>query len=270
MKRLIIVAALLLSFGFSGFCFAPHVDSLKIAALDSLAGRYVESLMFETVAVKESECAFMIESIADSTARTHLANKLYNLYRESPVMGDEEVAIFIWDQWFHNAKLRVIAQNDRTEEEEFVDRDIFAEFNRPTMIGEYAPVVKGRSSCGFKVRMPSKTKASVLFFYDTECGKCKVESKILPQVLENTPVKIVFYAFYTGGNRIAWKQWKQSFRVKNSKVKVVHLWDPEVDSDYLRLYGVIATPKLFVVTSGGQVLGRRLEVDNLTQLLDLL
>ena len=70
-------------------------------------------------------------------------------------------------------------------------------------------------------------------------------------------------------SRKAWRQFRCSFKVKNPLVKVVHLWDPEIDSDYLRLYGVISTPKLYMVSSRGEIIGRRLEVENLHEMFGL-
>ena len=55
--------------------------------------------------------------------------------------------------------------------------------------------------------------------------------------------------------------------MKNPNLKIVHCWDPAVGSDYLRLYGVISTPRMYMVAPEGSVIGRRLEVESLQQLL---
>lgn len=245
-------------------------DSLQLCALDSLVDTYANSLFLESAAVKEAECNFMIESVADSAARTRVANRLYNHYHDSALMGDEEVAIFLWDNWFYNAKLRVIPSGGRSEEEEFYDRQLFADLNRPTLLGEKAPQLVAKAPNGARVKLPSAGEVSVLFFYDTDCGKCKLESAVLPKALESSKEKLVFYAFYTGSDRKAWKKWRQSFKLDNNNIKVLHVWDPHFGSDFLRLYGVISTPKLYVVNSEGRIFGRRLEVENLGGVLDLL
>jgi hypothetical protein len=97
-----------------------------------------------------------------------------------------------------------------------------------------------------------------------------VEAKVLPSVLEQSvdfPVTLV--AFYSGQSRKDWREFRRSFKVANRNLKIVHCWDPSVDSDYLRLYGVISTPKMYMVAPEGSIIGRRLEVESLQQLLPL-
>ena len=50
-------------------------------------------------------------------------------------------------------------------------------------------------------------------------------------------------------------------------MKVTHLWDPEIDSDYQKQYGVIITPRIFIVEPQGSIIGRRLELDSMVELL---
>ena len=42
-----------------------------------------------------------------------------------------------------------------------------------------------------------------------------------------------------------------------------------MDSDYQKIYGVVATPKLFFILDDGEIFGRRLEVDNLQQIISI-
>lgn len=266
MKKLLIALSLFL------FCFSAkaQVDSTKLHILDTHLDKYVDGMLFETTAVKEKECDFLIESVTDTLLRSHIANHLYSHYRKSRLMGDEGVALYLWDKWFKDGPLKTTAENGGNDQEEFYDRMLFADFNRSTMIGEQAPELLARNKHGWKIAMPRGGFPSILYFYDTECAKCKLESVLLPVVLKDCKKKVYLFAFYTGSNKKAWRKWRCSFKVKNRNVKIVHLWDPEVDTDYLRLYGVTSTPKLYVTTAEGKIIGRRLEVENLQEILDLL
>ena len=42
-----------------------------------------------------------------------------------------------------------------------------------------------------------------------------------------------------------------------------------MESDYLSLYGVISTPKLYMTAPDGRIIGRRLEPESLAQLLPI-
>jgi hypothetical protein len=47
---------------------------------------------------------------------------------------------------------------------------------------------------------------------------------------------------------------------------MVHLWDPEVESDFQRKYGVLQTPRMFLVGPDGTVVGRGLDTPALQML----
>ena len=145
---------------------------------------------------------------------------------------------------------------------------MFCNLNRNSLLGMDAPVLAARKHCGGRMSVPVPGATTLIWFYDTACSKCKVESKVLPGVLEKAvdfPVTLV--AFYTGQSRKEWREFRRTFKVNSPNVKLLHCWDPEVDSDYLRLYGVVSTPKMYMVAPEGSIIGRRLEVESLQSLL---
>ena len=48
---------------------------------------------------------------------------------------------------------------------------------------------------------------------------------------------------------------------------MIHLWDPDSESTLLIDYGIFSTPKVFVAMEDGEIIGRRLEMDNLLQII---
>ena len=246
------------------FCgLGLHAQQVPTGALlDSLVLKYVEAIQPESVETKQGECDFLIGSVRDSLMRRQIAVSLFNYYREAPVMGDEAVAIYVFDKWFASGKMSFPGEFEK------LDAEMFCNMNRNTLLGMDAPVLKARKPCGGKLTVPVKGGTTLLWFYDTACSKCRVEAKVLPSVLEQSvdfPVTLV--AFYSGQSRKDWREFRRSFKVDNRLVRVVHCWDPQVESDYLRLYGVISTPKMYMVAPEGSIIGRRLEVESLQQLL---
>lgn len=232
--------------------------------LDSLMDVYVRSIRTESEEAKSGEADYMIGAAADSATRQHIALWLFDYYKESRVMGEEAVAIHIYDRWFADGTVPMRSEFDA------MDAKLFADFNRNSLIGMQAPEICLRKPCGGTATIPSGGRAAMLWFFDTACGKCRVEAEVLPSVLEqDTQVSVTFYAVYAGQDRKSWRQFRRSFKVKNPLVRIVHLWDPEIDSDYLRLYGVISTPRLYMVSSRGEIIGRRLEVENLPEMFSL-
>ena len=177
-------------------------------------------------------------------------------------MGDEAVAIYLYDNYFANGKIAMRGEFDK------LDAQLFADFNRSTLIGMDAPLITLFKPCRGKLTVPEKGGTSVLWFYDTSCSKCAMEAKILPGLLEKeVHFPLTLYAVYSGRDKKAWKEFRRSFKVGGGKVRVVHLWDPDNTSDFIRKYGVISTPRMFAVAPSGGIIGRRLEVESLLQLL---
>ncbi len=236
-------------------------DSLMLAKLDTMLVHYTAALEYESVEVKNGECDFLISSVSDSLLTQHIALWLFDHYKESPVMGAEAVAIHLWDNWFQPRKIQM-----RSEYERF-DAEVFANFNRNTLLGMKAPQVTMLKPCGGSMVIPQEGRYSILFFYDTACAKCRMESELLPGVLKEITFPATFYAVYCGQDRKAWNTFRCQFRVRNPKVKVVHVWDPEIKSNYLLLYGVISTPRLYFADTDGEILGRRLEIESLAEII---
>ncbi len=257
MRRLLAISlALFLGLGL-------HAQQDPTAALlDSLVLKYVTAIQPESVETKQGECDFLIGSVRDSLMRRQIAVSLFNYYRNAPVMGDEAVAIYVFDKWFSSGKMSFPGEFER------LDAEMFCNMNRNTLLGMDAPVLKARKPCGGRVKVPEQGSTTLIWFYDTACSKCKVEAKVLPSVLERSvdfPVTLV--AFYAGQSRKEWRAFRRSFKVENPNVRLVHCWDPQVESDYLRLYGVISTPRMYMVAPEGSIIGRRLEVESLQQLM---
>lgn len=261
MKRLAIALFLALA-GISAQAQDPADD--KLVKLDSLVDRYVRFISREDVESKKAECDFLVSSLSDSAMVSRLVCRLFDSYSHSRVMGDEAVAIYVWDRWLADKSVSMPDENS------WYDARMFAEFNRNSLLGMEAPALELRKPCGGTFRLPRKGRTAILYFYDTDCGKCKIENQLLPTALRDWDKPADFYAIYVGSDKQRWSGFRRNFRLGNGKLRVFHLWDPEVDSDYIRLYAVLSTPKIFVIKDDGLVAGRRLELDNLTQLLPYL
>lgn len=262
MKKLIITV--LTMFLCLGVRAQEEPEYKKYAGLDSLLTQFYTALQRESVEQKFVEFDFLISSCLDSLTRQHVAMEVFNHYRTRPrVMGEEEVAILLYDKWIASGLVK-----PRSEFETF-EADLFVKFNRASMLGMQAAPVTLKKLCG-KMTIPRPGKVSVLFFYDTSCAKCNLEIQILPTLLNIVKEPLDFYAVYVGSEERDFKAMNRNFKIKNRKLKLFHLWDPDVESDYIMQYGVVGTPRMFLVLEDGEIFGRRLEVSNLAELLRIL
>ncbi len=244
---------------------AGQIDSTRLAALDERLEEYFRTLEPERIEVKNKECDLLIDSASDSLLRRHIALKIYDHYLESPVMGDEAVAIHLTDTWFATGLI------DMGGDEVLLNAKVYADFNRQSLLGMQAPLAEMETPEGQTIEIGGHaSRYRVLFFYDTECSKCKLETILLRSKLNTKNWPIDVYAVYTGVDPDAWKEWRDSkFNVRATRTKVVHLWDPEVASDYQMKYGVIQTPRMFLIDRSGTIIGRGMDTRALEQLLDI-
>lgn len=260
MKRFLLLAILLTAPILRAVAQEP--DSLdRYSGLDSLLTQFYVTLEREETEVKNAEFDGLIEVCKDSLTRQHVVLGIFDHYSHSRVMGEEAVAIHIYDEWIASGKVKT-----RSEFED-IEKRIFADFNRNSLIGMTAPPITLIKPCGGKLTVPEKGKVAVLFFYATDCMKCRLELVELPKLLDSIPFEINFYAINTSSVKKDWRAVRRNLKTTNRKVSIKHLWDPEMDSNYQKLYGVTGTPKIFVTLEDGEIIGRRLELDNLQEII---
>lgn len=244
---------------------ATQPDSLKMAALDEKLTEYLTAIRHESFDVQKQECDFLIGSSKDSTVRTAVARKILNSYMESPVMGAEAVAVHLIDKWFLTGTVKMPSEID------LLNARIYADFNRQSLLGCSAPDLQIETFDGEQktVFPDSSGRYSVLYFYDADCAKCKIQSILIRNLLDTENHPVNFYAVYTGDDRQEWKDYVETrLTITAEKTSVQHLWDPQVESDYQRKYGVIQTPRMFLVSPDGVIVGRGLDAKALSDMLE--
>ena len=268
MKRLIIIFAAFLATVFVSS--AQQLDSAKRVLLDGKLSEYVAAIERAGADVQKEECDFLIGSSTDSLVRQYVALRLYDHYMSSKVMGAEAVAIHIFDTWFLPGIVKMESDMD------LMTARVYADFNRQSQIGMPAPELTMNTMEGevvelFRQRHTVKDgqRHSVLFFYDTDCAKCKVESILLSHLLEDEDYPIDFYAIYTGDDFESWQKYvPERFDFHTSQMRDTHLWDPELDSDFQRKYGILQTPRMYLLGPDYVIKGRGLDTYALALMLN--
>lgn len=252
---------------FCGHCrgMSAEPDSSVYAALDEKLEAYTAAISGESIDVQCGEADFLISTCQDSLVRQHVALWLYAHYMDSGLMGVEAVAVHIFDEWFSDGKVEMLS------EVEFMNARIYVEFNRWSLLGMEAPPLEASAPDGSLVSFPVRGRYSLLYFYDLSCSECKVQSALLKAYLREEDPDLDFYAFCVGQDEDAWREYREKWLdFGTSTMKVIHLWDPMVESDFQRKYGVLQTPRLFLMDHSGVIIGRGLDAVGLKQLLDLL
>ncbi len=242
----------------AGWTIALGVWAQEYPQLGAKLDEYFTALSGESAEVQNAECDYIISSCTDSLVRQFVALKIYDHYLHSKIMGDDAVAVHVAQEWFLSGKVAM------REPEDLLNAKVFVAFNESSLIGEKAPSVKLQTPEGRWMPIPVASEYAVLYFYDTSCSTCKITTTQLRQLMAEEPYsQAQVYAIYTGSDASAWEAYRSNF-----DSSVIHLWDPEVSSDWQRLYGVLQTPRMFLVSPFGIILGRGLDVPALRMLLD--
>ena len=247
------------------FCCFAQVDSTRLAELDKRLDKYFQILEPENVDVKSRECDLLIDSAKDSLLRQHIALKAYEHYLNSTLMGDEGVAVHLTDTWFASGRVSMGG------EEVLFNARIFADFNRQSLLGKPASSFAMESFEGDSVLFGGRSdRYRVLLFYDTDCAKCKLELMRLRPLLDSRDWPVDLYAVYTGCDKESWGRWlSERMNINAPRTRIFNLWDPEIASDYQMKYGVLQTPRMFLIDKEGIIIGRGLDSDALERLLDI-
>jgi len=224
-------------------------------ALGNKLEEYFTALAGEDASVQQKECDYLIESCQDSLVRQYVTLKIYDHYLRSKIMGDDAVAVHVADKWLLSGKVKMDSAED------LANVDIYATFNRKSLIGRQAPSLSLFTESGSKVNVPAAGQYSVIYFYSPDCPTCKMETAALSKLAQSGEFPIKIFAVNVGDKEADWATARESFP------EAIHVWDPSMESDWQMSYGVLKTPWMFLVNSAGVIIGRGLDTPSLKMLL---
>ena len=262
MKSNIVILFLLILL--MSFTASATPDSLQTTSLDAKLAEYFRAMEREDLEVQKEECDYIIESAQNPELRQRIAEKVYDHYMESTLMGFEGVAVHVFDKWFAGKGLKM------GDEMKQLNARIYADFNRSSLLGCKAPDLKMQTMQGDSLTVfPSGDRRyRVLYFYDTDCVKCKAQTILLRNLLNTKNYPLDFYAIYVGDNKSAWEKYSSGhLNVDAPATLVHHLWDKTLSSDFQRKYGILQTPRMFLIAPDGVIVGRGLDAYALAQML---
>ena len=247
--------------------YTNFVKSSVESYLKSLERNSTEALTFIAEDLVQS---------AHSTLKPYIALQIFNLFKEAEIMGQEAVAVEIAKRYLLNDKSGSI--EEMLGYETYFGIMAFVQMNEHSLIGMQAPQIELPDSLGCLHSIPKCDEGAdeaspflqLFYFYTSNCSSCRATTPLLAELLQRysgIPIKI--YAIFTGSNRSEWMSECAKFSlIKNPLVERIDLWDPEVESNFPLLYGVISTPQMLLTTDKGIIVGRRLTPKSLEQLLE--
>ncbi|MCR4564620.1 MAG: thioredoxin family protein, partial [Bacteroidales bacterium] len=278
LRSFVVGVALCLAFTF------PAWAQGDLDSLGRLLNEYTRALDAYGASYKSAECDDIIAYCRDDSTRNFTARHLFRHYLDSPLMGDEAVAIHLYDRWFASAI-------PFASEEEAFSAKVFVEANRQSLLGMPAPelrlydandnevtlfgaatgVLPGASALPTSSLPASAARLRVLYFYATDCSVCKLYSKQLEVLLSRCTRPVDLVTVYTGRERESWETYvRERLSWSAPNIRIFNLWDAEGKSEFVTRYGVLSTPRLFLIDTDGTIIGRRLDPEALRMLFDIM
>lgn len=229
---------------------------------DDILREYLSALENCDIPTKIEECDFILEA-CDSASLAPTAQKVFRHFRDSKLMGDENVAVHVAEKWilpFCCDGADSLLTDEQSDSVSILGIRNYVEFNRESLLGAKAPLLPEAGLDAFPADRPT-----VLWFFDTDCAKCRLESVKLADFFSQRN-GCALTTFYIGDDLGKWKDFILGHFSGIDGAR--HLADPSGATDFRRKYSVTATPRMFLIDRDGNIAGRMLDTESLETLLD--
>lgn len=182
-----------------------------------------------------------------------------NQYETSQVMGMDAVFVHMAEKYYLTGKAYWI--NEDTENK---IRDRYNTLN-PLLMGKFSPTIVLQDTLGKDKMFTSiKSKYTVLFFWDPNCGHCQKETPKLAELYNKSKEKLKFevYAVNTASDIPAWKNF-----IKTHKLNWINVSNSRGESNYHKMYDIYSTPTMYILDENKKIIAKRLGVEQLEEFL---
>ncbi|MFA7116618.1 MAG: thioredoxin-like domain-containing protein [Bacteroidales bacterium] len=238
------------------------VDSLSTGDINTI----LKTFDGQTVSYIIPKIDFLISTGKTNDQKSFIASRTFLYYYQSKIMGYEEAAIYVVDNYFLNGKL------SWPNESSLMQIKMFADFNRHSLIGMQAPELVLYDRYSKKINLQdSIAKYKIIYFYDNQCPTCEKETPQIMNYLQTfDKARILLYRVFTQKDNKAWILYVDKLNKKYKmpiNIDVADVWDEKLESDFPRMYGVVSTPKILLLDKDNKIIGRNLHYKSLTQLI---
>ncbi len=203
---------------------------------------------------------------APAATRPYLAAEAFHYFEKPSVMGQENVAYHIANEYFNG--------EEAVYPYEGLDFQIrtFIMLNGKSLIGMEASELQMQDTSSSAVSLKElvdQGEYTILYFYTDDCITCRIETPKLVDFVNNYKYGVInVFAVYTQDYIGRWKRYiNDNFNIYNPFVNWINAADPQFESGFHMLYNVISTPQIYLIDNQGTIIGRDLSVKALEELI---
>ncbi len=182
-----------------------------------------------------------------------------NTYETSNIMGMDAVFVHMAETYYTKEKAYWV---DEAQLFKIQDR---AKILKPILIGKKVKnLVLNDSSNVPHALYDIKTKYTVLYFWDPDCGHCqKITPKLSDLYNEMKGKGLEVYAVCTEVEMDKWKKF-----IKEKELKFINVADPQLHNNFRHEFDITTTPQIFLLDEQKVIIAKRIEVETLREILD--
>jgi thiol-disulfide isomerase/thioredoxin len=181
-----------------------------------------------------------------------------NKYENSEIVGLDGVFIHLAENYY----LKDADWLDSTQRAKFKER---VDVLKPLQTGLVFPTLVVSDSLGREYNpMQSKTKYTLVYFYDPDCGHCKESAPKLMDFYNANKQKVTIYNV-----SIAYDTKKMNNFVHTYKTEpLLNLWDAKGKYYFRNNFDVYSTPTNYILDKDKKIIARRIPVDKLEDFIN--
>lgn len=134
------------------------------------------------------------------------------------------------------------------------------------LIGMKAPEAHLADSVGYVTLHSIKAKATIMVFWDPNCGHCQKEIPKLHEMYVQKGWKKKGIAVYSVSIDREEKDWKKFLKEKKIGT-FINVWDKYTHTDFRKMWDIYSTPVIYILDENHVIKAKRLGVDQLEEFL---
>jgi peroxiredoxin len=194
------------------------------------------------------------KSAANAEVYKFVLNSLFQYYIKSNVITDENVFVYIAENYFLKGKTPW-ATPEFTEK---LKADIAS--RKPCLIGQLAPDFQMKDDKTKIINLRTiQNKFLILYFYDVDCEICQQvtpEMMNFYRIIKDRGVDIV--GIYTGKDKVKWAKY-----IEEKHLNWKNVWDPDNKSGFREKYNISGTPMIYLLDENQKIVAKKITVEQL-------
>lgn len=223
--------------------------------------KYIKQMVMQIPDSINKEADYLTSKITNQKGEIYKYVIWYitNQYETSQVMGMDAVFVHMAEKYYLTGKAYWI--NEDTENK---IRDRYNTL-RYLLLNSFAPIIVLQDTLGKDKSFTSiKSKYTVMYFWDPNCGHCQKETPKLAEFYNKNKDKYKFevYAANTQNDIPAWKNF-----IKANKLNWINVNNARGESNFHKIYDIYSTPTMYVLDENKKIIAKRLAVEQLEDFL---